>query len=78
MRDEQLIDSLRDQVCSHYARTTTIGKLPTLLRRVASDLDRLPPHMVLGVTIEMSHRLDEATVTVYLDLSDDDRAPREA
>jgi hypothetical protein len=59
------VEKLRGQTCNQFARTTPIKQLPTLLRRIASDLDKLPQHIVLDLTIDTSYVLDEATATVY-------------
>lgn len=68
---DEMVDRLRGQTCLQFARTTKMEKLPTLLRRVASDLSKLPSYTLVDITVETSYILDEATVSVYFVFDDD-------
>jgi hypothetical protein len=70
--DAEWIEELRGQTCLQFARTTPANRVPTLLRRIAADLDKLPSHVLVGLTVEVSYVLDEATATVFFDLNEDD------
>jgi len=71
-----MADPVRYESALNFARSTPIDKLPTLLRRVASDIDSLPAHTILGVAVELGYGEDDATVAVFLRLDEDAEGER--
>jgi hypothetical protein len=69
--DPVFTEAVRTQTCLQFARMTPTNRLPTLLRRIASDLDHLPPHLILGITIDVAYDTDEANATVFLAFDDE-------
>jgi len=55
-----------------WSRTTAVDDVAELLRRIAGDIDETRGHAdVLDIVVSLNTLSDEATATVYVDVTSD-------